>query len=80
MAKYLGKYISKDFAKGSVKGIDRYKRSRGVKVPEEVILLPFDTALDSKLIRLFEVHGAKVRFHKNNLSEEGAKWLWVCSW
>jgi len=80
LAKYLGKYISKDFAKGSVKGIDRYKRSRGVKVPEEVILLPFDTALDSKLIRLFEVHGAKVRFHKNNLSEEGAKWLWVCSW
>ncbi len=80
LAKYLAKYISKDLAGGTVKGVHRYKRSRGVRVPEEVILMPHDSAIDAELIELFEAHGAKVRFHKNNLREEGAKWLWACSW
>jgi len=80
LAKYLAKYISKDLAEGTVKGVHRYKRSRGVKVPEQIILVPHDAAIDDELIGLFEAHGAKVRFHKNNLSQEGAKWLWMCSW
>jgi len=80
LAKYLAKYISKDLAEGSGNGVHRYKRSRGIKVPEEVLLLPHDTAIDSALIGLFEVHGATVRFHKSNLLQEGAKWLWACSW
>jgi len=80
LAKYLAKYISKDLSEGKSKGVHRYKRSRGIKVPEQVILLPHNVAIDSELIGLFEMHGAKVRFHKNNLSQEGANWLWACSW
>lgn len=80
LAKYLAKYISKDLANGKAKGVHRYKRSRGVKLPEQVILLPHDAAIDSELIQLFEAHGAGVRFHANNLANEGAKWLWVSSW
>jgi len=80
LAKYLAKYISKDLTEGNAKGVHRYKRSRGVKVPEEVMLLPHDAAIDSELIRLFEAHGASLRFHKNNLNQEGAKWFWACSW
>lgn len=80
LAKYLAKYISKDLAEGKARGVHRYKRSRGVEVPEEVLLLPHDAAIDSELIGLFEAHGAKIRFHKNNLHEEGAKWFWACSW
>jgi len=80
LAKYLAKYISKDLAGRQIKGVHRYKRSRGVKVPEEVILLPHDATIDSELIGLFEAHGAEVRFHKNNLRQEGPKWFWACSW
>jgi len=80
LAKYLAKYISKDLAAEKVRGVHRYKRSRGVVVPEEVLLLPHDAAIDSELIGLFEAHGAKVRFHKNNLGQEGPKWFWACSW
>jgi hypothetical protein len=80
LAKYLAKYISKDLAQGKAKGVHRYKRSRGITVPEEVLLFPHDAAIDSELIALFEAHGAEVRFHKNNLAQEGAKWLWACSW
>ncbi len=49
-------------------------------VPEQVFLLPYSAAIDSALIGLFEAHSAKVRFHKNNLSHEGCKWFWACSW
>jgi len=80
LAKYLAKYISKDLAEGRSKGLHRYKRSRGIKVPEQVVLLPHDTAIDSEIIGLFEAHGASVSFHKNNLKAEGAKWFWACSW
>jgi len=80
LAKYLAKYIVKDLSEGNGKGVHRYKRSRGVKVPEQVILLPHDAAIDSELIGLFEAHGASLRFHKNNLIHEGAKWFWACSW
>jgi len=80
LAKYLAKYISKDLAEGKGGGVHRYKRSRGVKVPEEVLLLPHGAAIDSELIELFARRGAKVRFHKNHLGHEGPKWLWACSW
>jgi len=80
LAKYLAKYISKDLAEGKARGVHRYKRSRGVEVPEEVLLLPPDAAIDSELIGLVEAHGAKVRFHKNSLGQEGPKWFWACSW
>ncbi len=79
LAKYLAKYLSKDLEEGG-RGFHRYKRSRGIKVPEEVILLPYDAALDAELIAHFEARGAKVKFHRNNLSHDGAKWLWACSW
>jgi len=80
LAKYLAKYISKDLGAGKARGVHRYKRSRGVHVPEEVLLLPPDAAIDCELIGLFEAHGAKVRFHKNNLGQAGPKWFWACSW
>ena len=79
LAKYLAKYISKDLAEAG-KGVHRYKRSRGIKMPEEVLLLPHNLALDTELIAQFEARGAQVRFHKNRLTQEGAKWLWACSW
>jgi len=80
LAKYLAKYISKDLAAGKVKGVHRYKRSRGIDVPEQVGLLPHNAAIDSELIALFKANGAKIRFHKNNLSQESPKWFWACSW
>jgi hypothetical protein len=79
LAKYLAKYLAKDMTQ-TQRGLHRYKRSRGILVPEEVILLPPSVAIDSELIGLFERRGAKMKFHKNNLNREGPKWLWLCSW
>ena len=77
--KYLAKYASKDLADAG-KGRHRYRRSLGIKTPKEVLLIPHDVALDAELMAQFEARGAKVRFHKNKLTQEGAKWLWACSW
>jgi len=80
LARYLSKYITKDIETCHEKGDHRYKRSRGIKVPNIVAVLPFHIALDAMLIELFDVHGAVLKFHKNNLDFGGPKWLWACSW
>jgi len=79
LAKYLAKYISKDLS-GAGGGAHRYKRSRGIKAPSEVLLLSRDVALDEALLNEFHTRGADIKFHKNNLDCEGPKWLWACSW
>lgn len=80
LAKYLAKYLSKDLAVDTAKGVHRYKRSRGILVPQKIIYFNHSAAIDCELIDLFENQGAKVSFHKNNFSAEGPKWLWACSW
>jgi len=80
LAKYLCKYLVKDFGEDTSRGTHRYKRSRGIVIPEQIVLLPPHAAVDSEVIEAFESRGTKVKFHKNRLTQEGPKWLWACSW
>jgi hypothetical protein len=79
LARYLAKYLSKDLSLNP-KGIHRYKRSRGIVTPQEVLLLPYDAAIDAELLSQFQARGANLRYCQNRLDQEGPKWLWVCSW
>jgi DNA-binding CsgD family transcriptional regulator len=59
-------------------GVHRNSLSQGLKVPKHAPPL-YDATLDSELLG-FAAHGAKVRFHKNDLAQEDPKWFWACSW
>lgn len=80
VARYLSKYISKDLDTKHSQGDHRYKRSRGIAIPAVTFLLPFSVAIDEKLLELFDLHGAVIVHHINELHTEGPKWLWACSW
>jgi hypothetical protein len=80
MARYLCKYITKEIEAIHEQGDHRYKRSRNIVVPKIVSVLPFHIAVDAKLLELFDEHGAAITYHRNELTRDGPKWLWACSW
>jgi len=80
LARYLAKYVSKDITRESANGLHRYKRSRGIRVPGQILLLPPAVNLDAELRARFEGSGAEIKFQKDSLHQEGPKWRWACSW
>jgi len=80
LAKYLAKYVSKEFGNRSGKGCHRYKRARGIHIPGQLHLLPRAANLNAELTSCFKASGAEIRFQTDNLNGEGPKWLWACSW
>ena len=79
LANYLSKYLTKDIGKREA-GEHRYRKSRGIRIPQYVQFSAHDHAIDCDLIGVFESHGAEIKSVVDCLNANGAKWLWASSW